>query len=113
MKAKDLAREFVTFLSSRAIAGVIEVGGVPLLEKLGFDRAVFRLLEQLGLKCDLLFTDGLYSKLLIGLFILVFDYLMAKLVVFRKAKQKVEEPAAQEDVQDKEPETESSRTEDQ
>ncbi|MBR3553405.1 MAG: hypothetical protein IKN72_08465 [Clostridia bacterium] len=95
---------------SRAIAGVIEVGGVPLLEKLGFDRAVFRLLEQLGLKYDLLFTDGLYSKLLIGLFILVFDYLMAKLVVFRKAKQQGKETAIPEETQNGEPETESAGT---
>ncbi len=84
---KLVLREFLTFASSRAVTGAIELLGVPLLEKAGLDRFVFTIVYALHLdKIGVLLTDGLYSKISLSIVIVILNYVFSKLIVFRKDK---------------------------
>ncbi|MBR1763594.1 MAG: GtrA family protein [Eubacterium sp.] len=82
-KKDELIKEFITFFSSRIFSGVIEIGGVPLLEKIRFDKPFYTLAEKIGLSLEFFFTDGIYSKIFSGIIVLILNYIFAKLLVFR------------------------------
>ena len=73
-KAKTVAYEFVSFVSSRAITGVIEIFGVPLLVKVGVDEKIFGI-------------DGAIAKIIVSVIVIILNYVFSKLIVFRKKKQ--------------------------
>lgn len=80
---KVLLKEASSFLASRAATGVIEVFGVPLLEKTGFDNIFFSLVTKIGLKNSLFFTPGIYSKAVLVFIVVLLNYVFSKLVVFK------------------------------
>lgn len=82
-KISVLMKEIATFVSSRLVIGVIEVVGVPLLAKTGFDNIFYSALEQIGITVNVLFTDGIYSKISLAIFVVIVNYIFSKLIVFK------------------------------
>ena len=83
---KAFIKEFTTFISSRILSGILEVFGVPLLEKIGFDKPFFVLVDKLNISLEFFHTDGIYSKIAMGIIVLILNYIFAKLFVFKKKK---------------------------
>jgi len=80
-----LVREILAFLSSRLATGVVEIVGVPLLVRTGIDTVIYALLERTPLcSVGFLFTEGIYSKVLISGIVIILNYVFSKLLVFRK-----------------------------
>lgn len=84
MSPKGLAREIATFFSSRIATGAIEITLVPLMEKLKFDSPFFAICSAIGLKAKLFFTAGIYSKIFVSVIIVILNYFLSKLFVFRE-----------------------------
>lgn len=72
---KVAIKEFTTFLGARAFTGVLEVFGVPALVKLGLDQTIFG-------------VEGMLSKVLVSIIVVVLNYVFSKLIVFRKGDNK-------------------------
>ncbi len=68
------AKEFLTFVSARAVSGIIEIFMPELLMKAGLDQTLF------GVK-------GMPAKLAVSIFVIIFNYVFSKLVSFRKKKK--------------------------
>ena len=81
---KAVIRKFTAFFSSRIVSGVLEILGVPLLERIRFDMPFYSLAQKLNLRLEFFFTDGIYSKIAMGIIVLIINYVIAKLFVFRK-----------------------------
>lgn len=79
-----VAKELVGFVSSRGITGVLEIVCVPLMVKTGFDTLFFNLFHRLGWQLKLLYTDGIYSKILVSVMVVILNYVFSKLIVFKK-----------------------------
>lgn len=86
-KPATLAKEGAGFLSARALTGAIELICVPLLAGAGFDKPFYSLFKRLGINFGVLYTDGIYSKVVLAVVIVVLNYIFSKLIVFRKKKQ--------------------------
>ena len=84
---KLVLKEFIAFVASRGVTGVLEVFGVPLLEKAGFDNIFIKLVYSVHLdNIDALLTRGIYSKILLSVIVVILNYVFSKLIVFRKDK---------------------------
>ncbi len=66
--------EFLKFLSARIATGVLEVVGVPLLVRLGLDQTLFG-------------REGFVAKILVSIIVIILNYVLSKLLVFRKKKE--------------------------
>ncbi len=84
---KIFLKEFATFISSRILSGVLEICGVPLLEKVGFDKPFYILADKIHITLKFFYTDGIYSKIAMGIIVLILNYVFAKFFVFRKKKK--------------------------
>ena len=69
----SLVKEAFSFFGSRAITGVVEIIGVPLLQSLGLNQSLF------GVK-------GMWAKISISVIVIILNYVFSKFVVFRQAK---------------------------
>ncbi|MEE1003307.1 MAG: GtrA family protein [Acutalibacteraceae bacterium] len=87
-KPAVMGKELVTFVSSRAITGVIEVFGVPLLESTGFDNIFYNIARNLNLSLGVCYTKGIYSKLSLSVIVVILNYIFSKLFVFKDTKDK-------------------------
>lgn len=67
-------KEFTAFSSTRLGTGLFEVVTVPLLVKMGFDKTVF------GVK-------GSVSKIVVSLTVVIINYIVSKMFIFRDAKK--------------------------
>ncbi|MGN0353863.1 MAG: GtrA family protein [Muricoprocola sp.] len=65
--------EFVKFVSSRIVTGILEIAGVPLLVKMGLD---FRIMG----------IDGMLAKIMVSVVVVILNYFFGKFLVFRKKK---------------------------
>ena len=70
-KPSFVIAEFGKFISARIFTGIIEVIGTPLLVKLGVNGTIF------GIK-------GMVSKVTISVVVIVLNYVLSKLVIFKK-----------------------------
>ena len=70
---KILIKEISLFLSSRIFSGVIEILGVPFLIAIGLNQSIFGI-------------DGMFAKIMISVIVVILNYVLSKLVVFRKNK---------------------------
>lgn len=70
-------REAALFVSARLLTGVIEMAGVPLLVKLGMDRKI------LGVK-------GMAAKVAVSVLVVILNYVLSKLLIFRKKDKEAE-----------------------
>lgn len=67
-------KEFLTFLSGHLFTGVLDWAGTPLLVTLGLKQSLFGI-------------EGGVAKLIISILVMVLNYVISKLLVFRKKKQ--------------------------
>ena len=68
--AKDF-KEFIRFSLSRIITGIVEIGGLPVLVYIGLDQEIFH-------------VKGMVAKIVIGIIVIVLNYIASKWVVFTK-----------------------------
>ncbi len=66
-------REAATFAGSRALSAAVEIAGFPLLLKAGLDG-------------KLLGVEGFWAKAIVTVVVIVMNYVLSKLLVFRKDK---------------------------
>ena len=71
---KSRLREFFLFLASRVFTGVVELLGLPALYYLGLDTSIWGI-------------DGFLAKVIVTVVVVILNYVLSKLVVFRKAKK--------------------------
>lgn len=80
-------KELVGFFGSRGATGVIEIVVVPLLARIGFDTIFYSVLDKLGVTAKILFTDGIYSKIVVAFVVVILNYVFSKLIVFKKGDE--------------------------
>ncbi len=68
-------KEFISFVAARAVTGVIEILGVPLLVKIGLNQRIFG-------------VDAALAKVIVSVVVVVLNYVFSKLVVFKNKKNK-------------------------
>lgn len=64
-------KEFISFVAARAITGVMEIFGVPLLVKIGLNQTIMG-------------VDGAVSKIIVSVAVIILNYVFSKLIIFRK-----------------------------
>ena len=70
-EAKVFWREFISFILARALTGILEIFGVPLLVRLGLDQEIF------GIK-------AMVAKVAVSVIVIVANYIFSKLFIFKK-----------------------------
>lgn len=83
-KPNIILKEIISFVASRGITGVIEIVCVPLLAKTGFDNIFYNILEKLNITMNILFTDGIYSKIVLAVIVVIINYFLSKFLIFKK-----------------------------
>ncbi len=73
-KLKFVIKELLLFISARIITGIIEILGVPFLVGIGLDQTIFGI-------------EGMLSKVLVSIIVVILNYVFSKLFVFRKDKK--------------------------
>ena len=68
---KTVVKEAATFLSSRIATGIFEVLAPAWLIAIGLDQTLFNI-------------DGFFAKLIVSIIVVILNYLLSKLIVFRK-----------------------------
>lgn len=86
-KPSVIGKEIVSFVASRGVTGVIEIVCVPLLAKTGFDNIFYNILEKMNISMDILFTDGIYSKVVLAVVVVIVNYFLSKFLIFKKQKK--------------------------
>lgn len=84
LAVKVLAKEITTFVSSRLLTGVIEVFGASLCAKLGFDGIFYGILRRFDITLNVLYTDGIYSKIVFAVIVVILNYIFSKLIIFKR-----------------------------
>ena len=87
-EAKTLLKEAVTFVASRGITGVFEIAIVPIMSKIGFDNLFYPIFKGAGITLEILYTDGIYSKVAVAVVVVILNYIFSKLFVFKKKEDK-------------------------
>ncbi len=73
-------KELWLFVVARLLTGVIEWVGVPLLVMAGLNQTIFGI-------------EGMVSKVLVSVIVVILNYVFSKLIVFRKKKNTPEQIA--------------------
>lgn len=84
---RTVIQESIAFLASRAMTGIIEIFGVPLLSLTGFDNIFYGIAEKMHLSFQLFYTKGIYSKAVLAVIVIILNYVFSKLLVFREKKE--------------------------
>lgn len=87
-KPSVIGKEIVSFVAARGITGVIEIVCVPLLAKTGFDSVFYNVLERMNITLGILFTDGIYSKIVLAVIVVIVNYFLSKFLIFKNKKTK-------------------------
>ena len=66
-------REAAAFFGGRIFSGLVEIGGLPLLMKMGLDQPLFGI-------------DGFAAKLVITIVVTILNYFLSKFFAFKKPK---------------------------
>lgn len=74
-KPTILFKELGLFVGSRLISGAVEWVGVPLLVWLGLNQTIFG-------------VEGMVAKVLVSVIVVILNYILSKLIVFKKEKSK-------------------------
>ena len=69
--AKTVIKEFVSFVAARGVTGALEIFGVPFLVWIGLNQTIFGI-------------EGMLSKLIVSVIVVILNYVFSKLIVFRK-----------------------------
>ena len=76
-KKEVVITEMVKFISSRITTGLIEIIGVPLLVVIGLDQTI------LGI-------EGMLSKMIVSIVVIILNYIFSKRFVFKDTKEQNE-----------------------
>lgn len=68
---KEVVKEFWKFIVARLATGTIEILGLPLLMWLNFDYSLFG-------------VEGLFTKVIVSVVVIILNYVFSKLFVFSK-----------------------------
>lgn len=71
--AKGLFKEIGLFLSSRVFSGLVEIVGVPLLVWCGLNQTIFGI-------------EGMVSKIVVSIVVVILNYILSKLLIFKTKK---------------------------
>lgn len=74
-KPTTVFKEMGLFVGSRLISGAVEWVGVPLLVWIGLNQTVFG-------------VEGMVAKVLVSVIVVILNYILSKLIVFKKEKAK-------------------------
>lgn len=66
-------KEAAAFYAGRVFSGLVELGGLPLLMKLGLDQSVFG-------------VDGLVAKVVVSVVVIILNYFLSKFFAFKTPK---------------------------
>lgn len=69
----ELIKEFISFIGTRLLTGLMEIFGVPLLVILGLNQTIFDI-------------EGFLAKILVSVIVTVLNYVFGKLFIFKKTK---------------------------
>lgn len=64
-------REAAAFYAGRILSGLVELGGVPLLMRLGLDQTLWG-------------VEGIVAKVAVSLVVIVLNYFLSRFIAFRK-----------------------------
>ena len=67
---KSVLNEGIAFVSSRILTGILELGLVPILVQMGLDGLIFS-------------TTGLDAKILVGVAVVIGNYFISKVWIFK------------------------------
>lgn len=67
---KEIVKEFGIFFGSRVATGLLEIVGFPLLYHIGLNQTVLEI-------------NGFLAKIIISIIVIVLNYVLSKLVVFK------------------------------
>lgn len=70
---KFVLRELALFVSARLATGVLEIFGVPFLADLGLNQTIFGI-------------DGMVSKIIVSVLVVILNYVFSKIFIFKKEK---------------------------
>ncbi len=84
---KVVTKEAAAFFSSRIFTGVIEILSVPLLVKTGIDSFFTSVFQKLHLGFSFLMTEGMCSKIAVSVIVIILNYVLSKMFVFKGAKR--------------------------
>ncbi len=68
---KIVRKELGMFLSARIFSGIFEIGLFPVLMWMGMNQSIFG-------------VEGMLAKIVVGVLVIVLNYIFSKLLVFRK-----------------------------
>lgn len=74
LKPTIVFKELGLFVGSRLLSGAVEWVGVPLLVWLGLNQTIFG-------------VEGMVSKVLVSIIVIILNYILSKLIVFKKEKK--------------------------
>lgn len=74
---KVLLPEFIKFFFTRLATGILEMVAVPILMNYGVNQSVFGI-------------NGMMSKIIVTVAVIILNYIFARLVVFRKQSRRME-----------------------
>ena len=74
---KVLFPEFIKFFFTRLATGMLEMLAVPVLMNYGIDQSLFGI-------------NGMMSKIVVTIAVIILNYIFARLVVFRKQSRRME-----------------------
>lgn len=77
-----LSKEFISFISARAVASIIELAGIPLLVAIGLNYPLFG-------------SETLLATMVVSIVVLIANYVFSKLVVFKKRVPQREESTSE------------------
>lgn len=83
-KPSVIGKEIATFVASRGVTGVVEIVAVPLLAKTGFDNIFYNILQKMDISLGILYTDGIYSKIILAVIVVILNYFFSKFIIFKK-----------------------------
>ena len=72
VERKAVIKEFFMFIGSRVATGIVELVGFPLLYYLGMKQSMFGI-------------DGFVAKIIVSVLVIILNYVLSKLLVFKKA----------------------------
>lgn len=72
-KPTTVFKELGLFVGARLISGAVEWVGVPLLVWIGLNQTIFG-------------VEGMFAKVLVSVIVVILNYILSKLIVFRKEK---------------------------
>lgn len=73
-KLKFVVKEFIAFVIARLATGILEIVGVPFLVNLGLNQTIWGI-------------EGMVSKIVVSIIVVILNYIFSKLFIFKNDKE--------------------------